>query len=88
METVADVSTATFRAGDGDECLAARRASSSDSGPGAANGHHRRHVLRTGQHLNNTRVTGWEIYRASKSALNQLMRSYARVIPTTRAPCC
>jgi NAD(P)-dependent dehydrogenase (short-subunit alcohol dehydrogenase family) len=26
---------------------------------------------------NNTRVTGWEIYRASKSALNQLMRSYA-----------
>jgi NAD(P)-dependent dehydrogenase (short-subunit alcohol dehydrogenase family) len=25
----------------------------------------------------NTRVTGWEIYRASKSALNQLMRSYA-----------
>jgi NAD(P)-dependent dehydrogenase (short-subunit alcohol dehydrogenase family) len=26
---------------------------------------------------NNTRVTGWEIDRASKSALNQLMRSYA-----------
>jgi NAD(P)-dependent dehydrogenase (short-subunit alcohol dehydrogenase family) len=25
----------------------------------------------------NTRVTGWEIYRASKSALNQLMRSFA-----------
>ncbi|MDQ1106771.1 SDR family NAD(P)-dependent oxidoreductase [Nocardioides zeae] len=30
-----------------------------------------------GSITNNTRVTGWEIYRASKSALNQLMRSFA-----------
>jgi len=30
-----------------------------------------------GSIANNTRVTGWEVYRASKSALNQLMRSYA-----------
>ncbi|HWC21531.1 MAG TPA: SDR family NAD(P)-dependent oxidoreductase [Flexivirga sp.] len=30
-----------------------------------------------GSITNNTRVTGWEVYRASKSALNQLMRSYA-----------
>lgn len=36
-------------------------------------------VMSSGQGsiTNNTRVTGWEIYRASKSALNQLMRSYA-----------
>jgi NAD(P)-dependent dehydrogenase (short-subunit alcohol dehydrogenase family) len=36
-------------------------------------------VMSSGQGsiANNTRVTGWEIYRASKSALNQLMRSYA-----------
>ncbi|SDT33688.1 SDR family NAD(P)-dependent oxidoreductase [Microlunatus soli] len=30
-----------------------------------------------GSITNNTRVTGWEVYRASKSALNQLMRSFA-----------
>jgi NAD(P)-dependent dehydrogenase (short-subunit alcohol dehydrogenase family) len=30
-----------------------------------------------GSIANNIRVTGWEVYRASKSALNQLMRSYA-----------
>lgn len=30
-----------------------------------------------GSVANNTRVTGWEIYRASKAALNQLMRSFA-----------
>lgn len=30
-----------------------------------------------GSIANNTRVTGWEVYRASKSALNQLMRSFA-----------
>lgn len=36
-------------------------------------------VMSSGQGsiTNNTRVTGWEIYRASKSALNQLMRSFA-----------
>jgi NAD(P)-dependent dehydrogenase (short-subunit alcohol dehydrogenase family) len=36
-------------------------------------------VMSSGQGsiANNTRVTGWEIYRASKSALNQLMRSFA-----------
>jgi NAD(P)-dependent dehydrogenase (short-subunit alcohol dehydrogenase family) len=36
-------------------------------------------VMSSGQGsiANNTRVTGWEIYRASKAALNQLMRSYA-----------
>ena len=36
-------------------------------------------VMSSGQGsiANNTRVTGWEIYRASKSALNQFMRSYA-----------
>lgn len=35
-------------------------------------------VMSSGQGsiANNTRVTGWEIYRASKSALNQLMRSF------------
>ena len=35
-------------------------------------------VMSSGQGsiTNNTRVTGWEIYRASKSALNQLMRSF------------
>lgn len=30
-----------------------------------------------GSITNNNRVTGWEVYRASKSALNQLMRSFA-----------
>lgn len=30
-----------------------------------------------GSITNNTRTTGWEVYRASKSALNQLMRSFA-----------
>jgi NAD(P)-dependent dehydrogenase (short-subunit alcohol dehydrogenase family) len=36
-------------------------------------------VMSSGQGsvTNNTRVTGWEVYRASKSALNQLMRSFA-----------
>ena len=36
-------------------------------------------VMSSGQGsiANNTRVTGWEIYRGSKAALNQLMRSYA-----------
>ena len=36
-------------------------------------------VMSSGQGsvTNNTRLTGWEIYRASKSALNQLMRSFA-----------
>jgi Dehydrogenases with different specificities (related to short-chain alcohol dehydrogenases) len=36
-------------------------------------------VMSSGQGsvTNNTRVTGWEIYRASKAALNQLMRSFA-----------
>jgi NAD(P)-dependent dehydrogenase (short-subunit alcohol dehydrogenase family) len=36
-------------------------------------------VMSSGQGsiANNSRVTGWEIYRASKSALNQLMRSFA-----------
>lgn len=36
-------------------------------------------VMSSGQGsiTDNTRVTGWEIYRASKSALNQLMRSFA-----------
>lgn len=36
-------------------------------------------VMSSGQGsiTNNVRVTGWEIYRASKSALNQLMRSFA-----------
>ncbi|MBA8792966.1 NAD(P)-dependent dehydrogenase (short-subunit alcohol dehydrogenase family) [Friedmanniella endophytica] len=36
-------------------------------------------VMSSGQGsiTNNTRVTGWEIYRASKAALNQLMRSWA-----------
>ena len=36
-------------------------------------------VMSSGQGsiANNTRVTGWEVYRASKSALNQLMRSFA-----------
>lgn len=36
-------------------------------------------VMSSGQGsvANNTRVTGWEIYRASKAALNQLMRSFA-----------
>lgn len=36
-------------------------------------------VMSSGQGsiTNNTRVTGWEVYRASKSALNQLMRSSA-----------
>ena len=36
-------------------------------------------VMSSGQGsiANNVRVTGWEIYRASKSALNQLMRSFA-----------
>ncbi|MHA3701285.1 SDR family NAD(P)-dependent oxidoreductase [Jatrophihabitans sp. YIM 134969] len=36
-------------------------------------------VMSSGQGsiTNNTRVTGWELYRASKSALNQLMRSFA-----------
>ena len=35
-------------------------------------------VMSSGQGsiTNNTRVTGWEIYRASKAALNQLMRSF------------
>lgn len=30
-----------------------------------------------GSIANNTQVRGWEVYRASKSALNQLMRSFA-----------
>lgn len=36
-------------------------------------------VMSSGQGsvANNIRVTGWEVYRASKAALNQLMRSYA-----------
>jgi len=36
-------------------------------------------VMSSGQGsiTNNTRVTGWEVYRASKAALNQLMRSFA-----------
>ena len=36
-------------------------------------------VMSSGQGsvANNTRVTGWEVYRASKAALNQLMRSFA-----------
>jgi NAD(P)-dependent dehydrogenase (short-subunit alcohol dehydrogenase family) len=43
-------------------------------------------VMSSGQGsiANNTRVTGWEIYRASKSALNQLMRSYAARHPDDR----
>ncbi|WP_292701507.1 SDR family NAD(P)-dependent oxidoreductase [Microbacterium sp. 69-10] len=36
-----------------------------------------------GSIANNTRVTGWEVYRASKSALNQLMRSFAARHPDT-----
>ena len=31
---------------------------------------------------------GHEVYRASKSALNQLVRSVPAATPTTRAPCC
>lgn len=43
-------------------------------------------VMSSGQGsiTNNTRVTGWEIYRASKSALNQLMRSFAARHPDIR----
>ncbi|WP_216661322.1 SDR family NAD(P)-dependent oxidoreductase [Glutamicibacter halophytocola] len=41
-----------------------------------------------GSITNNTRVTGWEVYRASKSVLNQLMRSYAARHPRIRTLCC
>lgn len=76
-ETVADVSTATFERVMRTNALSPLRFVerfhdlTPDTGTLA--------VMSSGQGsiTNNTRVTGWEIYRASKSALNQLMRSFA-----------
>jgi NAD(P)-dependent dehydrogenase (short-subunit alcohol dehydrogenase family) len=76
-ETVAEVSTSTFERVMVTNCLSPMRFLerfqdvTSPAGTLA--------VMSSGQGsiTNNTRVTGWEIYRASKSALNQLMRSYA-----------
>jgi NAD(P)-dependent dehydrogenase (short-subunit alcohol dehydrogenase family) len=76
-ETVADVSTATFNRVMVTNALSpmrlVERFQDLVSSTGTIG------VMSSGQGsiANNTRVTGWEIYRASKSALNQLMRSYA-----------
>jgi NAD(P)-dependent dehydrogenase (short-subunit alcohol dehydrogenase family) len=76
-ETVADVSTATFERVMVTNALSpvrfVERFHDLVSPTGTIG------VMSSGQGsiANNTRVTGWEIYRASKSALNQLMRSYA-----------
>jgi NAD(P)-dependent dehydrogenase (short-subunit alcohol dehydrogenase family) len=76
-ETVADVSTATFERVMVTNALSPLRFVERvrDLVPPAGT----IGVMSSGQGsiTNNTRVTGWEIYRASKSALNQLMRSYA-----------
>lgn len=76
-ETVADVSTATFERVMVTNALSPMRFVErfhdlvSETGTIG--------VMSSGQGsiTNNSRVTGWEIYRASKSALNQLMRSFA-----------
>ncbi len=76
-ETVADVSTATFERVMLTNALSPMRFVERfrDLVPAAGT----IAVMSSGQGsiTNNTRVTGWEIYRASKSALNQLMRSFA-----------
>ncbi len=76
-ETVAEVSTATFERVMVTNALSPVRFVERCADLVAADGTIA--VMSSGQGSigNNTRVTGWEIYRASKSALNQLMRSYA-----------
>ena len=76
-ETVADVSTATFERVMRTNALSPMRFVERFHDLVAENG--TMGVMSSGQGsvTNNTRVTGWEIYRASKSALNQLMRSFA-----------
>jgi NAD(P)-dependent dehydrogenase (short-subunit alcohol dehydrogenase family) len=76
-ETVADVSTATFERVMVTNALSPMRFVERFQDLVSATG--TIGVMSSGQGsiANNTRVTGWEIYRASKSALNQLMRSFA-----------
>jgi NAD(P)-dependent dehydrogenase (short-subunit alcohol dehydrogenase family) len=76
-ETVADVSTATFERLMITNALSPMRFVERFQDLVLATG--TIGVMSSGQGsiTNNTRVTGWEIYRASKSALNQLMRSFA-----------
>jgi NAD(P)-dependent dehydrogenase (short-subunit alcohol dehydrogenase family) len=76
-ETVADVSTATFERVMVTNALSPMRIVERFHDLVSATG--TIGVMSSGQGsiTNNTRVTGWEIYRASKSALNQLMRSFA-----------
>src|ERR1700712_5276926 len=80
-ETVADVSTATFDRVMVTNALSPMRFVERFQDLVSATG--TIGVMSSGQGsiANNTRVTGWEIYRASKSALNQLMRSYAALHP-------
>jgi NAD(P)-dependent dehydrogenase (short-subunit alcohol dehydrogenase family) len=76
-ETVADVSTATFERVMVTNALSPVRFVERFRDVVAPSGTIA--VMSSGQGsiTNNTRVTGWEIYRASKAALNQLMRSVA-----------
>lgn len=76
-ETVADVSTATFERVMVTNALGPMRVVERFHDLVAETG--TLGVMSSGQGsiTNNTRVTGWEVYRASKSALNQLMRSFA-----------
>lgn len=76
-ETVADVSTATFEQVMVTNALSPMRVVERFHDLVPATGTIA--VMSSGQGSigNNTRVTGWETYRASKSALNQLMRSFA-----------
>lgn len=80
-ETVADVSTATFERVMVTNALSPMRFVERFKDLVSATG--TIGVMSSGQGsiTNNTRVTGWEIYRASKSALNQLMRSFAARYP-------
>jgi NAD(P)-dependent dehydrogenase (short-subunit alcohol dehydrogenase family) len=76
-ETVADVSTETFERVMVTNALSPMRLVERFLDLVASTGTVA--VMSSGQGsiTNNTRVTGWEIYRASKAALNQLMRSHA-----------
>ena len=76
-ETVADVTTTTFERVMVTNALSPMRFVERFEDLVSASGTIA--VMSSGQGsvANNTRVNGWEIYRASKAALNQLMRSYA-----------
>ena len=82
-ETVADVSTATFERVMVTNALSPMRFVERFQDRATPTGTIA--VMSSGQGsiANNTRVTGWEIYRASKAALNQLMRSFAARHPDT-----